>query len=180
MLTDIGSLYKLVFEGYTDGIYRGAAIAELNNNIVSSIRRSELLWQEIVSENPQALWFASTWESSIHRIWDQVKAMDQVALSGHEDDTLPKEMEPELSNLADASFNSFGKLAEVSSMKQTEADLPMLDLDAELSAAIQKFEQIQATIHTYSLAEQRRFYSFFYNMEEIAIHLKQISGVLWR
>lgn len=56
----------------------------------------------------------------------------------------------------------------------------MLNLDPELTAAITKFEQVQTEIHRYSLVEQRRFYSFFYNMEEIAIHLKQISGVLWR
>lgn len=180
MLSNLGKLYQLVFEGYTTGTYRGAAIADINNNIVGSIRRSELLWQDVVSENPQALWFASTWESLIHRIWDQVKAMDQVALTGYETDTIWKEMNPELNQLAEASYQGFRQLAEVSLRKYTEPDLPMLNLDPELSAAITKFEQVQTQIHHYPLVEQRRFYSFFYNMEEIAIHLKQISGVLWR
>lgn len=104
MLSNLGKLYQLVFEGYTTGTYRGAGIAEINNNIVGSIRRSELLWQDVVSENPQALWFAFTWESLIHRIWDQVKAMDQVALTGYETDTIWKEMNAELNQLAKASY----------------------------------------------------------------------------
>lgn len=178
MLMNLGLLYQLIFEGYTTGVYRGGAIAEANNRVVGSIRRLEMLWQDLISENPQSLWFASNWENLIHRIWDQLKAMEQVAITGHDLDTIWKEINPELSNLADASCQGFSQLAKISLQQRTKADLPILNLEPELTAATQKFEQVQSAIHRYSLVEQRRFYSFFYNMEEIADLLKKISGVL--
>jgi uncharacterized membrane protein YccC len=177
MLTDSGQVYQLVFDCYITNEYRSKAIADLKIQIVDSIRRSEQLWQEAIGEQHRKLWVDETWEFLLQRLWEHIKTMDYVAETKRADDTFWLGLQPELKNLAEATSVGFNALAEAVRTQNSRPQMP--NLDQVLQAATQQLDQLQSHPEAvYSAAELRRFFSFFYSMEEIAKKLKRMSAGL--
>jgi hypothetical protein len=172
LLQTLGALYQVVFDCYLLGIYREGTIATLNRQIIMLVRHSEEFWPEAIAQQ-QSFLLAATWEALLIRTWDHIKAMDQAVRAGYATDTLWQEMKGELTTLAEATIVGFHQIAQ--GAKDPVSENPSIDLGAGLLTAAQKFEILRATHGRFSAAEQRRFASFFYSMEEVAKNLEQMS-----
>lgn len=176
MLLQLCKFYQLVFECYITGEYRRKAVMDAKTPIIQSLRTAEKLWQEAKREQPGKLWVDETWEFLLRRTWEHVLTMDYAADSNQRD-TFWQGIEPELNDLSEAIVQSFQQLAEAVATQNSRPQLP--DLDAALSNAIQRLDQLQGQGDAcYHPAELRRFFSFFYSMEEIVKKLKRMSNGL--
>ncbi|HEY9659513.1 MAG TPA: FUSC family protein, partial [Allocoleopsis sp.] len=167
MLRELGHFYQLIVECYITGEYRTKAIADQKARLIELIRVSEKLWQEAIAEHHRKLWVDETWEFLLRRTWEHILTMDYAAERRREGDTFWKGMEPQLIKLSEVTQTSFEQLADAVANHKSQPDLP--DLDQSLREATQQLDTLQTHPDAcYSPAELRRFFTFFYNMEEIA------------
>ena len=176
ILLELRQFYQLAIEGYLVGPYQAEAAVACNGRIVALIRRIEPRWQEAVLEQHQLLRVAATWDLVLHRIWDHVQSMHQIAEAGLAEPQFHNLLE--LKQLADATALRLEQLAESASQHDKAALKPApVEIQPFLTAAAAKLDQIE--ILPLSSPELRRFLGFFYHMQEVAMSLNQIDGRSW-
>ncbi len=173
ILTDMEKLYQIVFNCYITGEYQEKAINELRTNIISSLREEEKLWPEARQEQSGLCWVDESWEFLIRRIWAHISTMSNIALDS-QGNTFWQGLAPQLTELAQATSTSFGKLVKAVTHKQSSIRLP--DLEQACYAADKQIESLQnVESHNYPIGEMLRFASFFYNMASIARDLLRMG-----
>lgn len=173
ILTDMEKLYQIVFHCYITGEYQEQAINELRLSIISSLREEEKLWSEAKQEQSGLSWVDESWEFLIRRLWTHISTMSNIALDSREN-PLVVGLVPQLTELAQVTSMSFGKLVQAITNKQSSLKLPNLEQACHTVNQQMEFLQ-QVEGNHYPLGEMLRFASFFYNMEAIAKDLVKMS-----
>ncbi len=172
MLLELRQFYYLSIQGYLVGDYQALAAIDCNIRIVKLIRHIEPLWQEALLEQHQMLRLAASWDMTLHQIWDHVQAMDQIAQAGAAE---PQFRLAELDQLADATMLKLKVMSEA--VPQPNANIAV-ELKPLLVSASARLDQLQMRLAS-SPVELRRFLSFFYHMEAVALSLEQVQGQIW-
>ncbi|QLE55275.1 aromatic acid exporter family protein [Nostoc sp. TCL26-01] len=179
ILVNLQQFYHLVIECALTGTYDRQSVDALKITIITSLRTSRELWQEVkqgqTNESSETQ-LNEAGEFLIRRIWEHILAMEHTVLA-RKQDTFWQMLSPQITALSNETQNSLLTLA--MAVKSRETHISLTEIDVALFQATKELEQLKTIPQTdYSIDELLRFFTFFYIMEEVARKLQRMAGMI--
>jgi uncharacterized membrane protein YccC len=177
VLMDCGQLYQLLVDSYLRVDHQQTTIDNIRIQIKQTFHRNHDLLKESLEElaktpsEDQALTALMTDEE---RIIDHILSIDE-ATQNTQGDSFYLKLAPKLTELAQRTTTAFSQVAEAITTRQSQLQIP--DLNSALTAVDEQLLALrkEAVSYNHSLDEIVRFYSFVYNMKELAKDIQNMA-----